>query len=273
MSREQAALSLIDEAVAKYKPRAILALFSGGHDSLTATSIAAKHPAFTSAVHINTGIGIEQTREFVRNTCKEKGWPLKEYFAQACGQDYREIVLKNGFPGPYGHRFMYIKLKERPLRQCIREFKKERYDRILLISGARSEESVRRMAHVQPIFEEGVRVWVSCIHDWSKLDCAEHMEREGLRRNEVVDMIHKSGECLCGAYAKPGELAELAYWFPNTAKAIRQLEEEVKAKGFDWGWEGRPPRPTDPRQRRLDLGPLCAGCSKRAPTGDAEEKP
>lgn len=173
------------------------------------------------------------------------------------------MVLKHGFPGPYGHRFMYIKLKERPLRQCIREFKKDKHDRILLVSGARSQESVRRMGHVQPIYEEGVRIWVSCIHDWSKLDCANYIESEGLKRNEVVDMIHKSGECLCGAYAKPGELDELAYWFPNTAKAIRQLEEEVKAAGHDWGWEGRPPRrPEDIGQPELP-GLLCIGCERR----------
>lgn len=268
------ALALIDEAVRKYRPRAVLSLFSGGHDSLTATAIATKHPAFTSVVHINTGIGIEQTREFVRNTCKEQGWPLKEYFAQACGQDYREMVLKNGFPGPYGHRFMYIKLKERPLRQCIREFKKERHDRILLISGARSQESVRRMGHVEPVYEEGVRIWVSCIHDWSKIDCGNYIEQRGLKRNEVVDAIHKSGECLCGAYAKKGELDELAFFFPNVARAIRQLEEEVKAKGFDWGWEGRPPKPSKAKIEDMKTGMLCIGCERRqGELFPAESKP
>jgi 3'-phosphoadenosine 5'-phosphosulfate sulfotransferase (PAPS reductase)/FAD synthetase len=257
------ALTIIDEAIEKYNPCAILGLFSGGHDSLTATSIASKHPRFTAAVHINTGIGIEQTREFVRETCKREGWPLREYFAQACGQDYREMVLKDGFPGPYGHRFMYIRLKERPLRECIREFKKERHSRILLVSGARSQESIRRMAHVEPIYEEGVRIWTSIIHDWSKIDCNDYIAMAGLKRNEVVDMIHKSGECLCGAYAKPGELAELAYWFPNTAKAIYQLEEEVKAHGHDWGWEGRPPRKGKYHGQPDIPGMLCVGCERR----------
>ena len=55
MTRE--ALAVIDAAVREYRPSHLFALFSGGHDSLTATAITAQHPRFTAAVHINTGIG------------------------------------------------------------------------------------------------------------------------------------------------------------------------------------------------------------------------
>jgi len=37
----------------------------------------------------------------------------------------------------------------------------------------------------------------------------DFMADNNLKRNEVVDLIHKSGECLCGAFAKPGELKRL----------------------------------------------------------------
>ena len=37
---------VIDQAVAEHKPSHVFALFSGGHDSLTSTHIAAQHPSF-----------------------------------------------------------------------------------------------------------------------------------------------------------------------------------------------------------------------------------
>src|SRR4029077_14780455 len=96
---------------AKYKPRAVFGLFSGGHDSLTCTHIASLVPAFTAAAHINTGIGVDETRDFVRDTWRDRGWNLLEYKAaenpRADGtpdpQDYRAIVRKFGFPGPGSH--------------------------------------------------------------------------------------------------------------------------------------------------------------------------
>lgn len=65
--------SVLDAAVEEHAPSHVFALFSGGHDSLCSTALAAKHSAFTAAVHINTGIGIPETREFVRSTCEERG--------------------------------------------------------------------------------------------------------------------------------------------------------------------------------------------------------
>ena len=94
-------LRVIDQAVNEYQPVATYALFSGGHDSLTSTAIAARHATFAAAVHINTGIGIEQTREFVRETCRANGWPLIELHSEKRYEDwvlverehYRQIRL------------------------------------------------------------------------------------------------------------------------------------------------------------------------------------
>ena len=252
-------LELLSKAIEQYKPVAVYGLFSGGHDSLTATHVAAQHPAFTAAVHINTGIGIEQTRQFVRATCERQTWPLKEYRAEDCGQVYRDIVVQHGFPGPMGHLFMYSRLKERALRKLIRETKTEFKDKVLLVTGVRSQESQRRMGHVEPIQVDGAKVWCAIIHDWSKRDCNDYIEANQLPRNEVVDLIHMSGECLCGAFAHPGELNEIELWFPETAAKIRQIEAEVKEVGHCWGWEEKPPytRKKAPDKRQMML---CYGC-------------
>jgi len=112
------------------------------------------------------------------------------------------------------------------------------------------------MGHVEEVQVEGARIWVAPIHDWSKIDTTKLIQHTGLKRNPVVDLIHKSGECLCGAFAKQGELAELEMWFPKTAAKIRRLEREVMKK-FPWGWEGKP---SSSRKSRGAGGPLCASC-------------
>lgn len=263
----------VESAIRDFKPVALFGMFSGGHDSLTAGYIASRASQFQAQCHINTGIGVEETRRFVRETCSIRGWPLLEYKAaenvRADGtldpQIYDDLVMEHGFPGPAHHWKMYQRLKERQIERLIRDHKR-RYSRevVLLVSGRRSQESARRAITVTPQERKGGRAWVNPIHDFSKRDCHVIMEYAGLARNPVVDLIHKSGECLCGAFAKPGELAELSLWFPETAARIRRLEEAVRLH-HPWGWGERPPRPAPPPKCRTAASnpksqALCQGC-------------
>lgn len=224
---------MIDQAIRQWSPVAVYGLFSGGHDSLTSTAIAAKHPAFTAAVHINTGIGIEETREFVRATCQEQGWPLIELHAEA---KYEDLVLnRGGFPrGPKSHNSMYWYLKQKSLDKLIRETKRKWSDRVVLVTGIRVEESVRRMnaAISVPIRRDGAKVWVNPILSWTAVDCGRFMEAEGLRRNPVVDLLHRSGECLCGALAGEEEIHEIDAWFPSAGQRIHDLERRAREAGL-----------------------------------------
>lgn len=248
--------TIIDEAIERHSPVALFAAFSGGHDSLTSTSIAMKHPLVEAVVHINTGIGIEQTRDFVRSTCTEQNWPLIELHPPD-GHSYEDIVLEKGFPGPAGHLYVYTRLKERALRVLSRRYKTKKGDRIAVITGVRTEESTRRMGHVDPIAVDGDRVWIAPIHDWSKIDCNRHISELGLPRNEVVDKIHMSGECLCGAFAKPNEIAELEFWFPEVAGYLHRLEHEVRDRGLPCIWGARPPKGGT---AQMPLVGLCTKC-------------
>jgi 3'-phosphoadenosine 5'-phosphosulfate sulfotransferase (PAPS reductase)/FAD synthetase len=259
---------LLDIAVRRHKPVAICGMFSGGHDSLCAVHMASQLPGFTGAVHINTGIGIEQTREFVRQTCRDQCWPLLEIRAKEdMGQDYDALVLDHGFPGPFHHRKMYNRLKERALYYLVRQYKRERRDRVLLVTGVRREESTRRMGTVQPINRNGAMVWVAPLTHFTGLDKNGYIERHQLPRNEVVDLLHMSGECLCGAFAKPGELDEIAAWFPEEAARIRNLEEQAKEAGVHCRWGERPPKADDPDQGDM-FQPLCVGCEHKHHGGD-----
>lgn len=246
------AVARINAAIAEYKPIAVFGLFSGGNDSLPATFATSLASTFTAAVHVNTGIGVEATREFVRRTCDDRGWPLLEYKAMEntladgtpAPMDYEEICLANGFPGPAAHRFMYVKLKDRALARLERAVFATPAAPVLYVTGARSEESLRRMGNVQPFAKIGRRIWLNAIHDWTPMDCAGLRLHAGLKQNIVCERIGMSGECLCGAFAKPGELEILRGW-PETHEAylrIKDLERRVLDVGFPWGWGEKAPR-------------------------------
>jgi len=249
---------LLDIAAHLFQPVAMFGLFSGGHDSLCSTHRASSHPLFTAAAHIDTGIGIPETRRFVRDTCNLNGWDLKYYKAVDQGQRYEDIVKKYGFPGPGRHGTMYIRLKERALRALIREHKTKRSDKIILVSGCRSNESERRMGHVEPIQREGAIVWVNINHNWTSSDNDKYMSEQGLPRNPVKDKLCMSGECLCGAYAKKNELAEIKFHYPEVAERIERIQADEIAKGR-WNWEGRPPKGKRSKSKAV-AGILCHSC-------------
>jgi 3'-phosphoadenosine 5'-phosphosulfate sulfotransferase (PAPS reductase)/FAD synthetase len=267
------AVALLQEVIREHKPTNVFGLFSGGHDSLSSTFVTSHLPEFTAAVHINTGIGIARTRQFVHDTCQEECWKLIELKASentntkgaSDPQNYRDFVLKYGFPGPAGHGMMYVRLKERALQRLARMFNasargKEKR-RILLVAGCRSQESKRRMGNTQIVQVRGRFIWVNPIHDWNKCDTSDLIEFAGLKRNPIVDLIHKSGECLCGAFAKPDELEELKLW-PDTREAydrIKSLELEAAAAGKHCVWGTRPPRC---ERSTAKPGVLCWSCGK-----------
>ena len=258
---------IILEAIERYKPRKVFALFSGGLDSLTSTHTAMASGLVDGVVHIATGTGIPETEQYVRDTASHLRWDLHIYRPPLDietgqrGEQYRNMVLKHGFPGPGAHRFTYTLLKERPLRALLRDYKEKRSDHIILITGVRSQESTRRMGHVEPIQKDGSKVWVAPIHAWSKLDCRQYADAHGLEINPVVDLLRMSGECLCGAFAKEGEKAEIRCWYPQVAGWIDGLEADAKQAGMPSVWGRRP------STHRLSPVPgmLCQDCGVVTP--------
>lgn len=252
------AKAILDEAVELYRPSHIFGLFSGGHDSLCATHVACQHLFFRGAIHINTGIGVEETRQFVRKTCGTQRWPFKEYHPPVA---YDDIVTEHGFPGPGGHFYMYVRLKERCIDQLVRDHKQGRDDKIMLVTGVRVEESTRRMGHVEPIVRKGSRIWVAPILNWTTDDKNDYITMNSLERNPVVADLCMSGECLCGAFARPGEMTEIETFYPATAARIRELEAKASAAGVHAKWGTRPPK----EQKPLEPMPmeLCWSCEAK----------
>lgn len=234
-------------------------LYSGGNDSTTL--VHAFRDRLDYAAHCNTGIGIEQTREFVRHTCASWGLPLIEVHPPA-GDTYEDLVIDQGFPGPGHHFKMYQRLKERGLRQVRKQLvTNPRKERVLFLAGRRREESKRRQAI--PISDrQGSIVFVSPLAHWTKLDLNAYRKMYDVPRNEVSDTLHMSGECLCGAFAHAGELEEIRFWYPETAAEIDSLAEKVRAAGHPekkctWGWGG------GTNTKPSKSGVMCSSCDSR----------
>lgn len=252
---EQQAFDLLDAQFEEHSPIHAAALVSGGHDSITIAKLTAewakdRGKPFT-CVHLDTGIGIQATQDYVIELCNANGWNLAIYKArenvnakgQPDPQNYEDLVRSFGFPSPAMHNAVFHMVKERGIDRFMRETKTQRSDRVALVFGGRSLESERRKSMMSKFghgMREGSRVFVNLIRDWSGSQCSDLMRRYDLPRNPVKDLIGISGECLCGGGSSNG-LAEweiISACFPDDPSVIliNQLREEVKSLGFPWSW-------------------------------------
>lgn len=265
--------------------------FSGGNDSTTLTHIFRQDIDF--ALHANTTIGIEETRDFVRNTCEEWGLALMERTPPRETDRYRHLVLTRergkkgqalgGFPGPAMHFKMFQRLKERAIEQVQREVvANPRRERFVVILGRRRTESQRR-SNVGIVDRRGSRVNVSPLVNWTKADLNTYRlraasEGNALPRNMASDLIHMSGECLCGAFASPNEREEIAYWFPGPFEQIAELEralsdrDDIPDHRKTWGWGADPSmkaaetaylKQFNVVETKPIAGDLCSSCDDR----------
>jgi 3'-phosphoadenosine 5'-phosphosulfate sulfotransferase (PAPS reductase)/FAD synthetase len=97
-------------------------LFSGGNDSALAAMFTMRFFQKNSylgpakILHLDTGTGVAEAQQYVRELAAEQGYPLEVYKTDA---SYDKLVCQYGFPGPAAHRAMFGMLKKRPLRAAI----------------------------------------------------------------------------------------------------------------------------------------------------------
>lgn len=265
------ALEVIDRAATISGAKTLVPLFSGGHDSLTACFVASKHPLFDGRVrHIDTGIGAKATRRFIEEVCNEFSWDLEVFRSP---ETYEKYVSMNGFPGPGRHQFIYNRLKDRCVNQIMRISKPAK---VMLITGCRSQESTRRMGHVEPIkigetsrrtgkVRNRRRVWTAPIHGWSTADQGAFMDAFDLPGSPVKHSpLGMSGECFCGAFARPGEIGLVRRFAPDVAEEIDRLTVIARDNGKHCVWGTRPKRAHKSQLEFAWSGPLCNSCDQRA---------
>jgi 3'-phosphoadenosine 5'-phosphosulfate sulfotransferase (PAPS reductase)/FAD synthetase len=259
---------ILSKAVGLFNPVAVYVGFSGGDGSTNATHWMMNNAPGCEVFHANTGIGMEATRQHVRDTCASYGWKLHEIRAKEdCGQDYDKLCIKHGFPGPDGHQLMYSRLKERPIRLLVKRSKvgHHRRAKVLIASGICHDDSDVRTGYAgREINMVGSQLWINPLYWWSKDQMAEYRAASGMPVNQAAKALGMSGECGCGAFAQKGELKRWAKADPVFAARIVTLQERVLAKGYTWSWEGRPPKGGHNPDQLDIFNPMCAGCIKSA---------
>lgn len=255
--------ALVAQARAEHDPVAAFCLFSGGHDS---TVLAHRcHTSYQALVHIDTGTAVPGVRDYVDEFAR---WLEKPLIVYEAGDAFRKLVLElGGFPGPAGHGRAYTRLKERQIERLVRDFKvtNSRPDTVMLLTGKRRAESARRAKTTAGIEKRGGQLYVNPLIDWTAYDMRTYRVEHKLPESPVAALLHRSGECNCGAFAEPGEREMLASLYPAWFEtAIASLEREAAASGVPcatWGQrcEG---------EQQVDPGPLCSSCEWRQQTLD-----
>lgn len=253
---------LVTDAIVTYNPSKTFVLFTGGGDSSVLLSWAKRTYGhkIDAAVYINTGTAIEPDPddaadttpsciEFAQAFCDNRGVPL---IVLDAGDAYKRMCLRYGVPGPGAHRYAYVWLKERQIDRLIREHKTRHRDRILLLAGARRDESVQRMKNAEPLSRDGCQVWCNPLIDWTYQDMRDYRERVGMEQSPVAALLHRSGECNCGAYGE-GERDMLKALFPRWfERVIAPLERACEKKGLPCVWGKRWAKPVSDK-----TGPMC----------------
>jgi 3'-phosphoadenosine 5'-phosphosulfate sulfotransferase (PAPS reductase)/FAD synthetase len=266
--------TIISEAITKYKPVKVLLLVSGGHDSITSAHISAELLTYMSipfeVYHGDTTIGIPATQDYVKMICERYNWKLSIRKPPNRKDWYENLVLKFGFPGPtkLAHQIMYRSLKERALNRFVTYECKSaplKRENVLLLTGVRNDESKIRMGYTEPIRKDRSKIWASPIFYLSTNDCNRYMELNSIPRNPVKDKMCISGECLCGAFDKKEEFAELMYHYPETAEVIMNLHEKAKLAGHPWPWGVGPTewRKQEAAKAQTKINFMCVGCDSK----------
>ena len=246
---------IIEAAVERWQPDSVWAAFSGGNDSTVMLDIVHEH--VDGIFHVDTTIGIAQTRRFVETTAELYGLPLE---VRRPPKSYDEIVRERGFFGPADHEWAYRLLK----KEAVRAFKRDMLEpgastNLMLLTGMRAHESRTRLAHGSGDRIEERIAWVNPIRHFANSEMRLYRERfPQVPKNPVNDALGKSGECLCGCFSHgPTELALIRDLDPDTAKQIETLQAELEAQGSPfcrWGPGGQGSASS------YDVGPMCAGC-------------
>lgn len=259
---------LIHDATNEHHPIASLCLFSGGGDSAVLAHRCREH--YEALVFIETGTAIPGVREHVERFAAWLDKTLWIYYPERVGEPsgtaWRRLVLEaGGFPGPAGHGRAYTRLKERAIEALVRDQKLSgsRADRVMLLTGKRRAESVRRRKTTKGIERRGGQLYVNPLIDWTNREMQEYRQTHNLPQSDVAALLHRSGECNCGAFAQSGERDMLRDLWPEWFDAtIASLEREAQEAGISASrWGEAPPLPFGSTGDLL--GPLCSSCEWR----------
>jgi 3'-phosphoadenosine 5'-phosphosulfate sulfotransferase (PAPS reductase)/FAD synthetase len=259
------AAQIIKDAIDQINPTHVISMVSGGKDSAASHQVLKELGVKADLIiHGNTRCGIPETTEFVRDYYGHEG---VDYAEADAGTTYEDRVLRKGFygVGRGAHNYAFRELKARFFRKAISENirKGRRGFKVLLINGARKDESENRKKTLLPIRQDGDRqdFWVSPIYDWSQEDRDKYLGERQVPINPVAKALCRSGECMCGTMQSKAERVEAAAIYPGWGKKMDDLEAEaIRLHGFGWGDDF--PKPMKELPMDNLMGIVCADCTR-----------
>ena len=209
------------EAKHKYGIKDFMAGFSGGKDSVTALDVVFKLGKLYGVVYCDTGIGIQETKDFVMNFCEKRKLELV-ITKPKMGERYEDFVLKNGFPHQGMHNAIMGYLKGHPLRTWC-----SKHEGIGILSGVRKFESNRRGRTAKVFSKDGALTWIAPIIDWRTEQVWDYVKKNNLPTSPIYKTLHLSGDCLCGAFSDFREAELICQFYPELKEKIISLEKKV----------------------------------------------
>jgi len=212
--------------------------FSGGRDSALTCYIAKKVGDSlnipTRLIHVDTGIYIPQTREYVKEYAN---WLRAELKIIKTSYDYFEKVKEYGYPDIFRRRWCWKFLKQEPLYQFrVNELKEEVNS--LWILGIRRNESLFRLKNYGGINTTLHNAKIKKLHviEWLPILFLDAKQLEALiqkfeiPRNEVWEKAGTSGECLCLAGTTKKKLESIFLNYPDVAKKFHDFDKNITPK-------------------------------------------
>lgn len=243
----------LSEKVKKdFDPYAVIVGLTTGFDSNVALKLATMFFNVDAAFTCDTTIAAPETLSNCEKVSKEVyglKWICQQppYDGNKQNPDtYFEIVKRHGFPGKTktSHNWMYRWLKDHTVSAIISGIRQKKRNRnIVIISGARKHESVRRMGTSENITINGSNIWVNICNEWTNSEVHSFSEDYNLTRyrSPISKIMGMSGECFCGCYSTKGELNEIKFASPSTWEKLNYIDKWLKDNTkMEWGYEDGP---------------------------------
>lgn len=226
----------------------VYGLCSGGKDSMSACAVAHKIRPLDGIILVDTTIVARNGDDkpsyiAARKFAEQIGVPFicikpkddlkKGYEEVPCigkygmGKTYENYCKKYGFPHAGQHDTAMRWLKKKALVGFVMSQTKSG-ERIALISGVRENESSRREVNSQiiGIDDDTPRIiWIAPIYHWTTKQAYAYVKENNYTLSESYTMLHISGDCLCGAFAKKEESHLISMFYPDTGKQIVEIEK------------------------------------------------
>lgn len=235
-----------------YTPYAVLVGYTSGGDSNIALKLASMFFDVTAAFTIDTTIAAPETLlncEKVATEIYKMDYIVRMPPYNGIEENpytYFELVKRHGFPGKTktAHRWMYQYLKDHAVNRILSSFRKGKRNRnIVIISGARKDESIRRMGTSRDITIMGSNIWVNICNTWTNQDMHDFAQDNGLDqyRSPISKIMGMSGECFCGSFASKGQQHEVKIASPSTFEKIMFIQKWLNNNTtFKWDWDEGP---------------------------------